>query len=167
MPRKREPQRQTIIDCLSGVVARIDGTGVLLKQEPASGEILIVGDIFIRYGITFLGKPQLSIVPGLVVADYGDHLIGEQAWAFLMERAHLHPRADVCGARSDGEEDMAPLKLLDFDHPYHVFAYRNVDDRQPAARLSAIIAPNRIDLPRRALRNLPCYDSLSEWRRRV
>jgi len=52
------------------------------------------GTFTIRYGLRFLGKPHLSIVPGLVALDYGDMLVGAEAWEFITRRSNLHPRAE-------------------------------------------------------------------------
>lgn len=157
-------QRQPIADRLTGVVTAIDGQALLSSFELADGAAIAQGELTIRYGITFLGKPQISIVPDLVVADYGELLIGEAAWAFLMESAHLYPRADVCGFRNDGEDDMVAVKQLDFDYPYDVFVYRRLEDEQPFAALSALIDADTTSYPERLLRRLPKFDSIVSWR---
>ena len=160
------PERQPISDQVSGVVTRIDGDSLLSLHALASGDKLAQGDVFARYGITFLGKPHLSLAPDLVVADYGEMLVGEAMWQFLMQSAHLYPRADVCGLDKDGKEEMVALKQLDLDHPYDVFVYRSDQDRRPLARLSGLIARDRSRFPQRLLAHLPCFDSLEAWRAR-
>ncbi len=165
MPRKTGGKRQPIADCISGALVRINGDVFLAQEATDAVELMFAGDFVVRYGITYLGRPTVSIVPELVVADYGELLAGDQAWSFLMESAHLYPRADVCGRRSDGEEDMVALKQLDFDHPYHVFAYRLVDDRIPVAKICAILGNEHSVWPERLLRHLRCYDSVNDWRR--
>ena len=166
MPKVRKPQRLPISDHVTGLVTRLDYSLLLSTSELESHEVLVRGELVLRYGITYLGKPYRSIVPELVIADYGELLSGEDAWSFLMERSHLYPRADVCGIRNDGEEDMLVLKQLDFDYPYDVFVYRRAEDRQPLGKLSALIASDRSHLPQRLLKHLPCYPSLSAWRNR-
>ena len=131
-----------------------------------SARKLAQGDLVVRYGITYLGAPQLSIVPELVVADYGALLNGEDAWQFLMQKSHLYPRADVVGWRSDGQDDMPALKQLDFDYAFDVFLYADAADRQPLARLSAVIVADRAKFPGRLTARLPVYASLDEWRDR-
>ena len=165
MKRKSEAPRQPLSERVSGVVTEIDGQALLSAKALPEGEASARGDLILRYGITFLGKPHLSIVPHLVVADYGELLNGEAAWAFLMSSAHLYPRADVCGFLNDGKDDMVALKQLDFDHPFDVFVYRHPQDELPLAKLSALIAEEPASFPERLTRQLPRFDSLSAWRR--
>ena len=163
MTRKSKLQRLPISERVSGFVTRVGADVLLSATALAGGEVIASGELFVRYGITYLGKPQLSIVPDLVVADYGELLIGEAAWTFLMERGHLYPRADVCGFRNDGQDDMLVLKQLEFDHPYDVFVYRQVEGQQPLAKLSALITPETSAYPERLRKHLPSYASVSEW----
>ena len=164
MTKKKTPEREPISERVSAIVTRIDEGVLLSRHRLGSGEILAQGDLTLRFGITYLGKPQLSIVPNLVVADYGEMLVGEAMWEFLMQSAHLYPRADACGFNQAGNEDMVLLKQLDFDHPYDVFVYHNDSDRKPLARLSALIASDHAQLPGRLLAHLPSFDSLDAWR---
>jgi len=164
MTKKKLPERQPISEKVSAIATRIDEGVLLSRLRLEAGEILAQGDLTLRFGITYLGKPQLSIVPDLVVADYGELLAGEAMWEFLMKSAHLYPRADACGFNQDGDEDMVLLKQLDFDHPYDVFVYLRASDRKPLARLSALIASDRAHLPGRLLAHLPRFDSLDAWR---
>ena len=165
MKRKSAIQRQPIADQLTGVVAEVDGQALLSSAELADGAAIARGELTVRYGITYFGKPHISIVPDLVVADYGELLNGEAAWEFLMKRGHLYPRADVCGLRNDGVEDMVAVKQLDIDYPYVVFVYRQLEDEQPFAALSALIDANPECYTERLLRRLPRFDSVSSWRR--
>lgn len=165
MNRKSKIQRQPISDMLTGTVTEVDGQALLSLAQLDDGAAVAQGDLIIRYGITYLGKPHLSIVPHLVVADYGELLSGEAAWEFLMTSAHLYPRADVCGLRDDGSEDMVVLKQLDFDHPYAVFVYRRLEDDQPFAALSALIDAPQAFASERLQRHLPRFDSVAAWRR--
>ena len=157
------PERQPIAEQISGLVTRIGDSSLLSPRKLAAGEVLAEGDLTLRYGITYLGKPHLSIVPDLVVADYGEMLVGETMWQFLMKNAHLYPRADACGLSKDGNEEMVALKQLDFDYPCDVFVYRKDTDRKPLARLSALIASDPTLFPQRMLAHLPCIDSLRAW----
>lgn len=165
MKRKPVIERLPISERIAGVVTQVDGQALLSPAELTEGAALVRGELTIRYGITYLGKPHLSIVPDLVVADYGELLKGEAAWDFLMTSAHLYPRADVCGFRGDGVEDMAALKQLDFDYPYDVLVYRQPQDNQPLAKLSALIDADPGPYPARLLGRLPRFDSVSAWRR--
>ena len=147
------------------MVTEIGVQALLSSAELAEGRVIARGELILRYGITYLGKPQFSIVPHLVVADYGELLNGEAAWDFLMTKAHLYPRADVCGFRDDGVEDMPALKQLDFEHPYAVFVYRGVQDELPLARLAALIDDGAGAMPERLRRHLPQFDNVNAWRR--
>ncbi len=165
MKRKTEVPRQPISERVSAVVTEVEGQALLSAGRLSEGEAVASGDLIIRYGITFLGKPQMSIVPHLVVADYGELLTGEAAWAFLMSSAHLYPRADVCGWLNDGRDEMVLLKQLDFDYPFDVFVYQQIQDEQPLAKLSALVAPDSPPYPQRLLQRLPRFESLKAWRR--
>ena len=157
------PHSLPIAERVRGIVTRLGDGAFFSASELGDGDRIAQGELIIRYGITYLGKPHLSIVPDLVVADYGELLNGEDAWDFLMKSGHLYPRADVCGQRNDGEDDMIVLKQLDFDYPYDVFAYRQVEDKRPFAKLSALIASDRSAFPERLLKHLPCFDRLRDW----
>ncbi|MCY4018575.1 MAG: hypothetical protein OXG39_04140 [Chloroflexi bacterium] len=162
MPVNPIPQREPINELLSGTVSRVDGFFFLSSSALPQAEIIVQGEIALRYGIPYLFKPQWSIVPDLVVLDYGQTMTGEAAWGFLMESSHLYPRSDVLGFRSDGADEMVPLKQLDFDSPYDVFVYRAPGDREPVARLSALIESDS-EFPERLLQHLPRFPSLGDW----
>ncbi|MCY4061352.1 MAG: hypothetical protein OXG53_03175 [Chloroflexi bacterium] len=164
MKRKSEVQRQPIAERVSGIVTELDGHALLSPAQLSAGNVIARGELILRYGITFMGKPHLSIVPYLVVADYGELLHGEEAWDFLMTSAHLYPRADVCGFLNDGRDEMVALKQLDFDYPFDVFVYREIQDDRPLTALSALIADAAPSYPDRLLQRLPRFDSLSAWR---
>ena len=165
MKRKTDVQRQPISEQVKGTVTKVDGHALLSTAELPEGEAVARGDLILRYGITYMGKPHLSIVPHLVVADYGELLNGEEAWIFLMTSAHLYPRADVCGVRTDGRDEMVALKQLDFDHPFDVFVYRRIGEDLPLAKLSALIADESAPFPERLLKHLSRFESLDVWRR--
>lgn len=165
MKRKSEVQHLPISERVAGVVTEIDGHALLSSAELTAGRAIARGDLVFRYGITFLGKPHLSIVPRLVVADYGEMLNGEEAWAFLMTSAHLYPRADVCGYMNDGGDDMVALKQLDFDYPFDAFVYRQIQDELPLAKASALVAADPAPYPERLLQYLPRFESLNAWLR--
>lgn len=158
------PHRRPISERVTGVVTRLGDATLLSSRKLPEGDEIAQGDLVIRYGITFLGKPQLSIVPDLVVADYGEMLYGDGAWQFLMDKGHLYPRADVCGRRNDGQEDMLAVKQLDFDYPYDVFIYDDVADSEPLTKLMALIAADRAKFPGRLIEHLPTFSSLDHWR---
>jgi hypothetical protein len=157
------PERLPIGDAFQGMVLRFDGAFVLARSEYPDSEVIARGDLLIRYGVEILGKPRLSIVPGLIALDYGDMLTGEDAWHFLLKGSHLHPRADVIGYRNDGIDDMTVIKALDLAQPVHVLAYENAETTRPIARVSAIIADNREGIPLRLLEHLLNYPTITEW----
>ena len=164
MSEQISSQGLPIADRVRAVATRLDEDALLSISALGEGDLIAQGELILRYGITYLGKPHLSIVPELVVADYGELLNGEDAWDFLMKSGHLYPRADVCGWRNDGADDIVALKLLDFDYPYDVFAYHQVEARRPCAKLTALIAPDPSAMPERLLDHLPRYASIADWR---
>lgn len=157
------PERAPISDSFTGLVLQY-GTAQALALTPQPGaEILASGDFVIRYGVRFLGKLHQSIVPGLLVLDYGDMLTGEDAWEFLFKRSNLHPRAEIVGYRNDGSDDMVFLRTLDFAVNPAVLAYPNLEATKPLAHPTALIATVTDNLPSRLLEYLPIYASLDEW----
>ncbi|MCY3782107.1 MAG: hypothetical protein OXG78_17465 [Chloroflexi bacterium] len=156
--------REPITDRVTGVVTQAGDAMLLSSRKLPAGDEIAQGELVVRYGVTYLGKPHLSIVPDLVVADYGVLLRGEEAWQFLMDKGHLYPRADVCGRRNDGREDMPAVKQLDFDYPYDVFIYEGATDSQPLAKLSALIVADRAKFPERLIEHLPTFPSFDQWR---
>ncbi len=166
MPANPIPQREPINELVSGSVSLLGGSFLLSSSVLPQAEVILHGEIALRYGIPYLFKPQWSIVPDLVVLDYGETMSGELAWDFLMKNSHLYPRSDVLGYRNDGVDEMVTLKQLDFDSPYDVFVFLAPGDQQPVARLSALIGSANNGFPERLLRQLPCYASLDDWQSR-
>jgi hypothetical protein len=158
------PERQPIGDPFDGVLLSA-ASGHVLAAAPlaTAASVSAAGRLIVRYGLPYLGKPHLSIVPGLVALDYGDILTGEEAWDFLIHRSNLYPRADVVGYRNDGQDDMIVVKLLDLAEPVQVLVYPDDQAAQPLARVSALIAPATAAIPPRLLQYLPRYDSLEAW----
>ncbi len=126
-------------------------------------QVVVSGEFIVRYGVRFLGRPHLSLVPGLVALEYGEMLTGEEAWTFIYRRSNLHPRSDVLGCRSDGEEDMVPVKQFDLTLPPEVLVYTQEKGVLPAARPVVLIANSTNDIPERILQYLPRYASIAEW----
>jgi hypothetical protein len=163
MPSQSIPDREPIGDVFHGVISQFEDHHILSRQPLTSARLIAEGDFVIRYGITYLGKPFYSIVPDLVVVDYGDMLVGEDAWEFLTKHSNLYPRSDVLGYRNDGTDEMLVIKQLDFAVPYHVLAYTGESDRTPVARLTVLIAPESNIYPERLFKHLPRYDTLADW----
>ena len=165
MPNPAIPPRQPVSDVIEGAVTRLAGDCLLSSAMLTRGQLVAAGELVVRYAVPYLGKP-CSIVPDLVVLDYGDMLTGEPAWEFLLRQSHLHPRADVLGHRDDGSDQMLAVKQLDFAIPFDVFAYHQPSDRKPFAQLNALIAAERAAFPPRLLDCLPAFDSLADWQAR-
>lgn len=158
------PARQPVGDSFSGALLSVD-SAQLLALEPVEGALtLLRGALTIRYGLRFLGKPHLSIIPGLVALDYGEMLVGDEAWEFITRRSNLYPRAEVFGYRNDGLDEMKYIKTLDLALPVEVLVYADAAASKPVAAPAALIAPASIDLPPRLLRHLPRFDTLAAWR---
>jgi hypothetical protein len=161
------PERTPVTDEFAGVLIELDDQQVLATELP-DDEIpfLLGGTLIIRYGLRYLEKPHLSIVPGLLVLDYGDMLTGEEAWDFIQKRSNLHPRAEVFGYRNDGVDDSVAVKGLDLALTPEVLVYTAAADTTPAARPTALIAPSDAELPQRLAAYLPRFESLAAWKAR-
>ena len=104
------PARLPISDAIEGVVTRL-GDGCLLSSAMLTrGEFVAAGELVIRYGIPYLAKP-CSIVPDLVVLDYGDMLTGEAAWV-TAERAAAGPAAVVGGSAERAVGNRVHCRLM-------------------------------------------------------
>ena len=70
MAKRKTPQGLPIAERVRGLVTDVGDAVLLSARGLDEGDLIAQGDLIIRYGITQLGKPHLSIVPELVVADY-------------------------------------------------------------------------------------------------
>jgi len=165
MSHNRIPERIPLGDVISGAWARLDGGDVFIfpSDTVSDVEIMASGEFLVRYALVYLGKPHLAIVPGLVALDYGDMLVGEEAWNFILKKSNLYPRADVLGYRNDGVDDMISIKWLDLVLPVRVLLYQDATSTIPLATLTAFIS-SRADLPPRLLDYLPRYTTIDNWR---
>ncbi|MFZ4826521.1 MAG: hypothetical protein ACOYLB_04130 [Phototrophicaceae bacterium] len=138
--------RHPIGDRLDGVLIRMDETFVLCDFIPTehAHELIGTGEWMVRYGIPYLGKPHVCVVPGLVALDYGDLLNAEDAWQFLLSKSNLYPRGEVFGYRNDGEDEMIVIKKLDFSLAPVPLIYSPSDDIHPIGKLSRIITTQSI-----------------------
>lgn len=157
------PPRQPIGDTFTGCLVSAGDRYALAGTPDPALTLVIAGTLIIRYGICFLGKPHLAIVPGLIALDYGEFLTGETAWDFLLKRSNLYPRGEVFGYRADGRDEMMYIKNLDLALPVHVLAYADDAATRPLARLSTLIAPAADTLPPRLLHSLPHVESAPAW----
>ena len=158
--------RQAVSDRLEGAILLVDGHALLTTDARFSGELLASGPLLLRYGLICLELPHLSIVPELVVLEYGEQLSGEAAWNFLLNHSNLHPRAEVLGRRDDGIEDQLRVSRLDLAQAPRVLAWRQADAENalPLASPSALITADLDALPQRLRQMLPCHASLDDWR---
>jgi hypothetical protein len=159
------PPREPIGDPFNGLLIEAAGKHLLALQPQAGGTVQHRGPLVIRYGVRFLGKLHLSIVPGLIALDYGAFLTGEEAWSFLIEKSNRFPRSEVIGYRNDGADDMVTIKTLDPVPTPMVLACDSETATKPLAEIHALIAqePVPTDLPPRLLAYLPRYAALAEW----
>lgn len=168
MPRQQIPQRQPISDSFSGVLILVETATQswgFLSLEAPTGIAHRTGDFIIRYGVRYLGKPHLSIVPGLVASDYGDMMVGEIAWEFIYKKGFTFPRADVLGFRNDGMDEMITMKYLDVAIPPQVLVFADANATTPLMPIVGLITP--LDtiktFPPRLVEYLPRFDNLEDW----
>ncbi len=157
------PDRVPLGDALSGFVLHSARGDLLALQALPGMDVTAAGSLVVRYGIRYLGKSFLSIVPGLIALEYGELLTGEDAWAFLLRHSNLHPRAEVFGYRNDGRDDMMLVRNLDLALTPEVLVYADGAATTPLARPQAIIAPADAILPERITRYLPRFEALADW----
>ncbi len=162
----RLPPRQAISDTVEGFLIQ-QSENVALSLLPERENILAQGNFTLRYGIVYLGRSYLSIVPDLVALDTGGGFNGEEAWDFLFNKSNLFPRADVLGFREDGVDEMVTVKSLDLMHPLRVFAYDTHEATKPLAQVSAIIALDTTHLPERLTQAMPIYSDLAVWQKAI
>lgn len=172
MASRRIPDRQRIGDTFSGGLLHIRESenqhtllmAVALDDLPNDATLSYQGEFVVRYAVRYLGKPHLSIVPGLLATDTGEIMTGSHAWDFLLNRSNLFPRADVQGYRNDGEDDMVFVKELDLMQPIQILVYENADATKPLAQPAAIICSEPDNLPDRLQQYADIYPTLTEWR---
>jgi hypothetical protein len=162
MPRPL-PERLPVGDPFTGAVMMAHSVPLLVQPPPDGSQIIHSGTMVVRYGARYLGKPHLSVVPGLIAIDYGEIVNGEAAWEFLIHRSNLYPRAEVFGYRNDGRDEMIVVKQLDLALPPQVLVYKDDEATTPIASPSALVAARPEGLPPRLLQYLTCYPSVEEW----
>lgn len=163
MPPGAIPTPQPIADSFAGTLVTAAGHSALAAAPVVEADTCQTDTYIVRYGLRLAGKLHLSIVPGLVVLDYGDILTGEDAWDFLLHRSNLHPRAEVIGLRADGAEDMALLRTLDMGVPPAVLLYRTMSDKAALAQPSGLLGEAPTDIAPRLREYLPAYPTLADW----
>ncbi len=157
------PDRNPIGDRFTGSVIQIGDFQALATLVPTDLEPVAFGSFVVRYGLRFLGKLHVSIVPGLLVLDRGEIMTSEEAWEFILKHSNLYPRSEVVGYKNDGTEDMVMLRTLDMAVAPEVLLYPDDKSTKPIAKPTALIAPDLSDISERLLNYLPRYASLAEW----
>lgn len=161
------PQREPIGDLFSGSIIQIGDKQALATSIDSEVASVASGSFVVRYGLRFLGKLHISIVPGIVVMDYGDMITGEAAWDFLQKNSNLYPRSEVVGYRNDGTDDMLFIRTLDMAIPPEVLVYVDDQATKPLAKPVALIAADTMGIPQRILEYLPHYLSLAKWQAEI
>ena len=169
MSRRPIPERDPVSDTVSGSLVQIDSNFLLCINPPADRSTDVVrlsGEITVRYGFPYLGKPHLSVVMGLLALDYGEMLTGDRAFEMLQAQYGRYPRADVIGYRNDGVDEMTVVKNLDMALHLHVLAYPTADATTPIGRAIALIATDdqAAGLPERLQAHIPRFDTIDAWK---
>lgn len=164
MPHPPIPERQPVSDLFPGIVMQA-GDQQVLALRPGPAPVVWAGPCVIRYGLRYLGKPHLSIVPGLVALDHGEILTGEAAWEFLTRHSNRYPRAEVFGTGNDGRDEMMRVRDLDLALPPDVLVYTDETAAAPVARPAALIATadEAAALPERLTAALSRFDTQEDW----
>jgi hypothetical protein len=157
------PERAPIGDRFNGLILQCGERQALALSPQPEAETLSSGSFVVRYGLRYLGKPHLSVVPGMVVLDYGDFLTGEEAWEFLTERSNLYPRSEVFGYLNNGSDEMTVIKALDLSIPPEVLVYTDAGATTPIAHPTALIDKSADTFPPRLLEFLPRFPTVTDW----
>lgn len=157
------PAQNPIGDSFTGKIIQIGEAQSLTTVESSAEEVIAAGTFVVRYGLRFLGKLHISIVPGLLVLDRGEILTHEEAWDFLLKHSNLYPRSEVMGYLNDGTDEMMLIRNLDMAVPPEVLVYADAKSTKPIAKPTALVAPDITGLSDRLLSYLPRYESLADW----
>lgn len=163
MPAPRIPKRQPIGDSFIGFVIKAEGHHLLSQSKISDYETTHEGTFVVRYGVVFLGKPQLSIVPALMALDYGTFKTGEDAWDFLLNKSNLHPRADVLGYQNDGEDAQVYVKELDLMYPFDILVYADDAATSPLCKVEAVISSNPETIAPRIREYATIFSTIKDW----
>lgn len=167
MPAPRIPERQPIGDSITGFIVSV-GEHYLLADSAIDGyDTVHQGDFMLRYGIVYLGKPHLSVVPALLALDYGQFMTGEEAWDFILNKSNLYPRADVIGHNKSGEDTQAFLKELDLMYPFDLLIYADDDATTPLCKVDALITPTPDSLSERISTYANVFPAIKDWKKAI
>ena len=157
------PEQNPIGDAFTGSVIQVGDLQALTTIDVPTAQVIATGDFVVRYGLRFLGKLHISIVPGLLVLDRGEIMANEEAWDFLLKHSNLYPRSEVMGYLNDGTEEIMLIRNLDMAVPPEVLVYPDDKATKPIAKPLALIAPDTNGLSERLLSYLPRFASLADW----
>lgn len=145
------PARRAAGDTVTAALSLLEGYSVL-SPAPLAGLVPThQGQLFVRYALEYLGKPQYCIAPELVTLDYGDGMAGDEAFEFLLRKSNLYPRGDVFGWRNDGVDEMVVIKKLDLAQPVRLLVYADAASTLPLAEAVALIGTSFDGFPPRLL----------------
>lgn len=138
------PAQEFVSEAVTGAIFRQAATYTLVVGlDDLVGDLIIRGEVILRYGLPTLRPPIRYIIPGLFAGERGGTMVGRQAWRYMQARWEHHPRADVFGVAPDGTPVNYFLKELDLSVPIRVFAY-------PNPNLAAMVALCPVDSLRAA-----------------
>ncbi|MEL6526818.1 MAG: hypothetical protein AAFQ07_14030 [Chloroflexota bacterium] len=166
MPAPRIPNLALIGDTIAGVVIAVDDHFLLTTEAIDGHDSVHHGTFTVRYGITYLGKPHKSLVPGLMALDYGAFKTGEEAWDFLLNKSNLYPRADVLGYDAQGEKQQVFVKELDLLYPFDVLVYGSEDEIAALCEVDAFIGVDD-GLTDRLKQNIRVFETVEKWREAI
>lgn len=167
MPAPRIPARQPIGDTLQGLILSVDNHYLLATSDIEGHEPVHTGGFVLRYGVVYLGKPHLSLVPALLALDYGEFKTGEDGWNFLVNKSTLYPRADVFGHNKSGEDTQAFVKELDLMYPFDLLVYADDSATTPLCKVDAIITPTPDALPDRVHEYANVFRAIKDWKKAI
>jgi len=165
MPAPRIPERQPIGDTFTGVIIKVEDYFLLSDTAIENTETTHDGTFTVRYGVVFLGKPHLSIVPALMALDYGAFKTGENAWDFLLNKSNRFPRADVIGHNNSGEDTQVFVRELDLMYPFDILVYENDTTTTPLCKVDALISKKPDAVPERMAEYMNIFPTIKEWKK--
>lgn len=163
MPAPRIPERKPIGDSFTGVILQVNNHYLLADTAIDGYETTHEGTFTVRYGVVFLGKPHLSIVPALMALDYGEFLTGEEAWDFLLNKSTLYPRADILGHRNDGQDAQVFVKQIDLMYPFDILIYADDTSTNPLCKIDAVISSQTTILSSRLATYVNIFPAIIDW----
>jgi hypothetical protein len=163
------PPAEYVVEDFDGALVDYQGhralvSNALLPLPSIAGlKQMAAGQLIVRYGVRYLGKLHLSIVPGLIASERGTMLVGSEAWEFLIHKSARFPRAEVFGYRNDGAQDSMFIRDLDVVAPIEALVYPNNDTTTPIGNFSVLVVPPNLPLPHYLDEYLTRYAAVADW----